>query len=120
MAEVKSVVGGFAAFTARWHPHVLADVNDHEVRLARMQGEFPFHAHPDTDELFLVHRGSFTMEFRDRRVTLGPGDLIVVPRGVEHRPVAAEECEVVLIERAGTRNTGDRENAFTHDVLPRL
>jgi len=90
-----------------WRPRVVAALNGQEVKLARLKGAFVWHHHADEDELFLVWRGRFRMEFRDRTVDLGPGDLLVVPRGVEHRPVAEEEAEVLLFEPAGTRNTGN-------------
>jgi mannose-6-phosphate isomerase-like protein (cupin superfamily) len=103
----------FAAITEHWSPHVVARLNGQEVKLVRFQGEFTWHHHEDEDELFLVHRGRFRMEFRDRTVELEAGDMIVVPRGVEHRPVAEREVEVLLFEPAGTLNTGNVRNAFT-------
>ena len=100
----------FAAVTESWRPRVVARLNGQEVKVARFQGPFVWHHHEDADEMFLVWRGSFDMEFRDRTVHLGPGELIVVPRGVEHRPNAAEEVEVVLFEPEGLRNTGNVEH----------
>lgn len=92
-----------------WRPRIVGRVNDTELKLAKLAGAFDWHAHPEEDEAFLVLAGTLRLEFRDRRVELGPGDLCVVPRGVEHRPVAdAGEAHVLLIEPAGTRNTGDR------------
>ena len=90
-----------------WSPAIVARVNDHEVKVARIDGEFIWHAHPDTDEAFLVMSGRLRMELRDGAVELGPGDFYVVPRGVEHRPVANGECHIAMIELAGTVNTGD-------------
>jgi mannose-6-phosphate isomerase-like protein (cupin superfamily) len=106
----------FAAFTEHWSPKVVARLNGQEVKLAKFQGAFTWHHHEHEDELFLVHRGRFRMEFRDRVVDLGPGDMIVVPRGVEHRPVADAEVEVLLFEPAGTLNTGNVRDAFTVDA----
>ena len=103
----------FAAITEHWSPRVVARLNGQEVKLVKFQGEFTWHHHEDEDELFLVHRGAFRMEFRDRVVELSAGDVIVVPRGVEHRPVADEEVEVLLFEPAGTLNTGNVRNALT-------
>ena len=103
----------FAALHEHWSPRVVARLNGQEVKVARFQGAFTWHHHEGEDELFLVHRGHFRMEFRDRSVELGPGDMIVVPRGVEHRPVADEEVEVLLFEPAGTLNTGNVRDAFT-------
>ena len=94
--------------TEHWSPRVVAQVDDMHVKVVKLKGEFVWHTHDDNDELFLVRRGELTIELRDRAIRLGPGELAVVPRGVEHRPVATAECEVVLLERAGTVNTGDR------------
>jgi mannose-6-phosphate isomerase-like protein (cupin superfamily) len=96
-------------FDDHWSPRIIAALNGQEVKLARFIGAFEWHRHPDGDELFLVLEGAFTMEFRDRSVTVRQGQMIVVPRGVEHRPVAAEACAVMLFEPAGLINTGDSE-----------
>jgi mannose-6-phosphate isomerase-like protein (cupin superfamily) len=96
------------AIDERWSPKIIAQVNDLHVKAVKLEGEFVWHRHDDTDELFLVAAGELTIRFRDRDdVTLGAGDLFVVPRGVEHCPVAGEVCEVLLLEPAGTVNTGD-------------
>jgi mannose-6-phosphate isomerase-like protein (cupin superfamily) len=105
---VVNLVGKFATFHDHWHPRIVAELNGQQVKLAKFQGAFDWHFHADEDELFLVHRGRFQMEFRDRTVTLEQGELLVVPRGVEHRPVAVDEVEVILFEPAGTRNTGNQ------------
>jgi len=97
----------FAAFSEHWRPKVVGELNGQEVKLAKFRGAFVWHKHAAEDELFLVWRGRFRLEFRDRVVDLGPGDFVIVPRGVEHRPVADEEVEVILLEPAATRNTGD-------------
>ena len=97
----------FASFSEHWSPRIIAELNGQQVKLVKFRGQFVWHHHEEEDELFLVHRGRFRMEFRDRVVELGPGEMIVVPRGVEHRPVADEEVEVVLFEPAGTLNTGN-------------
>ena len=97
----------FAAIDEHWSPRIVAELNGQQVKLVKFRGEFVWHHHDREDELFLVHRGRFRMEFRDRTVELGAGEMIVVPRGVEHRPVADEEVEVVLFEPAGTLNTGN-------------
>ena len=110
----------FAAFTDHWSPKILADLNGQQVKAAKFKGAFVWHHHEAEDEMFLVHRGTFRMEFRDRVVTLAPGDFIVVPRGVEHRPVAEEEVEVVLFEPASTLNTGSVRNERTVAVLDRI
>lgn len=97
----------FAAITEPWSPVVLAELNGQQVKAARFRGAFTWHHHAREDEMFLVHRGRFRMEFRDRSVELTAGQWIVVPRGVEHRPVADEEAEVLLFEPASTVRTGD-------------
>jgi mannose-6-phosphate isomerase-like protein (cupin superfamily) len=97
----------FASFDEHWSPRIVTELNGQHVKLVKFRGAFVWHHHEHEDELFLVHRGRFRMEFRDRSVDLGPGEMIVVPRGVEHRPVADEEVEVMLFEPAGTLNTGN-------------
>ncbi len=103
----------FATFTEHWLPKIAGEVNGQHVKLTKLKGSFIWHSHEHEDELFLVHRGSFDMEFRDRTISLSAGDFLIVPRGVEHRPVAAEEAEVILFEPVGTRNTGDVINERT-------
>lgn len=104
----------FSQFDERWRPKVVAELNGQEVKLVKIDGEFPWHSHAEADEMFMGWRGRFRMEFRDRSVEVGPGELIVVPRGVEHRPVAPEGAEIMLFEPADTLNTGDAEaSAFT-------
>ncbi len=105
--EPVALARAFAAVTEHWRPRVIAALNGQEVKVARLRGPFVWHRHEHEDELFLVWRGAFRMEFRDRSVDLSAGDLLVVPRGVEHRPVADAEVEVLLFEPAGVRNTGD-------------
>jgi mannose-6-phosphate isomerase-like protein (cupin superfamily) len=97
----------FAAFSEHWRPKVVGELNGQEVKLAKFRGTFVWHKHDSEDEMFLVWRGRFRLEFRDRVEDLGPGDFLIVPRGVEHRPVAEEEVEVILFEPAATRNTGN-------------
>lgn len=96
----------FAGFSDHWNPRIVAELNGQHVKLAKIQGAFDWHSHEHEDELFFVHRGEFHMEFRDRTVLLRAGDMLVVPRGVEHRPVAESECEIMLFEPAATVNTG--------------
>lgn len=95
-----------ALISTHWDPKIIAELNGQHVKLAKIRGEFVWHSHAHEDELFLVVRGTFDMQYRDRTVTLREGDLVVVPRGVEHRPVAAEECSILLFEPASTVNTG--------------
>jgi mannose-6-phosphate isomerase-like protein (cupin superfamily) len=100
----------FALFSEHWRPKVVARPNSQEVKLVKFRGAFVWHHH-ESDEMFLGWRGRFRVELRDRAVEVGPGELVVVPRGVEHRTAADEEVEVVVFEPAGTRNTGDVEDA---------
>jgi len=97
----------FSAFSDHWRPRVAAQLNGQDVRLVKVQGLFPWHSHADADEMFLVWKGRFRIEFRDRIVTLDPGQFIVVPRGVEHRTGADEEAEVMIFEPSEVINTGD-------------
>ena len=114
----------FARFADRWSPKVVAELNGQQVKLVRFLGPFVWHRHEHEDEMFLVHRGRFRMELRDgdaeREVLLEVGDFIVIPRGVEHRPVADEEVQVVLFEPATTLNTGDVRDDRTLETLDRL
>lgn len=103
----------FAAFSEHWSPRIVAELNGQHVKLVKLRGEFVWHHHDHEDELFLVHRGRLLMEFREGVVELQAGEMIVVPRGVEHRPVAPEEVEVILFEPAGTLNTGNLVNERT-------
>ena len=120
MIDKVSLAEKFAAFTERWSPKVVGELNGQHVRLAKLQGAFVWHHHEHEDELFLVHRGRLRMEFRDRVVELSPGEFLIVPRGVEHRPVADEEAEVLLFEPAATLNTGNLRNERTVERLDRL
>jgi len=108
------------SFTDHWNPRVAGELNGQHVKLVKFKGEFVWHKHDLEDELFLVIRGSFNMELRDKIVTLGPGEFIIIPKGVEHRPVAAEEVEVMLFEPAGTLNTGDQETELTRHELKKV
>ena len=101
----------FALFTEHWRPKVVAAVNGQELKIIKVQGEFPWHRHEAADELFLVWKGNFRVEFRDQIVNLGPGELIVIPAGVEHRTAADDEAEILCFEPAGVRNTGNVDDA---------
>ena len=96
-----------ALFNDHWSPRIITALNGQEVKLAKFIGTFDWHSHPDADELFFVIDGSFVMEFRDRTIEIGEGQILVVPKGVEHRPVAEHECSVMLVEPTGLLNTGD-------------
>lgn len=115
-----SLTEKFSRFHAHWQPKVVGELNGQLLKLVRFQGEFVWHHHEHEDEMFLVVRGSFRMEFRDRVVELAEGEFIVVPRGVEHRPVAEQEAQVMLFEPASTVNTGSAGGARTVTDLERL
>ncbi|MDR6610855.1 cupin domain-containing protein [Leifsonia sp. 1010] len=116
MNTVHNLDAAFALIPEPWQPHRLASVNDYDVKVARLRGEFVWHAHPETDELFLVIDGRLTIQLRDGDVELGPHDVFVVPRGVEHCPKTDEDALVVMVEPKGTVNTGDRPGERTAEV----
>lgn len=97
----------FAGFTEQWSPRIVGEIDDYEIKLARIEGEFVWHAHADADELFLVIEGEMVIELRDRTVSLAQGEIFVVPKGTEHKPSASAECKILMLERKGTLNTGD-------------
>jgi mannose-6-phosphate isomerase-like protein (cupin superfamily) len=97
----------FERVSEHWRPKIVASLNGQDVKVVKVKGEFPWHSHEKEDELFMVWRGRIRIEFRDHVIDLGPGELTVVPHGVEHRPVAEEEAEILLFEPAATVNTGD-------------
>jgi len=103
----------FAKFTDLWSPKVIARLNDYEIKAVKVQGEFVWHQHDDTDELFLVIAGELIIQLRDREVRLHPGELFVVPRGVQHCPRADREVQALLLEPKGVINTGDAGGALT-------
>ena len=107
-------------FSDHWNPHIVGELNGQHVKLAKMKGEFVWHHHENEDELFLVVKGRLRMRFRDREVAVLPGEFIIVPKGVEHLPVADEEVHVVLIEPKSTLNTGNVRNERTVVELERL
>ena len=111
--EKVRLVSKFASFSEHWSPKIVGELNGQHVKVVKFVGEFVWHHHDDEDEMFLVHRGRFRMELRDRAIELEAGDFLIVPRGVEHRPVAGEEVEVVLFEPAGTLNTGNVQSERT-------
>lgn len=106
-----------ATFTERWSPKIVAEFNGHDVMVVKIKGEFNWHSHPDTDDFFLVLKGDIVIKLRGEDISLREGELFVVPQGVEHCPVAAEEAEILLIEPAGTPNTGDAATAVRKDKI---
>jgi mannose-6-phosphate isomerase-like protein (cupin superfamily) len=115
-----SLAEKLAKFSDRWSPKLVGELNGQHVKLVKLQGEFVWHRHEREDELFLVVRGEIAIHFRDRVVQLREGELCIVPRGVEHKPVAAAEAAVLLLEPASTRNTGDVLDERTVEVLERI
>ena len=109
-----------ALFTTHWDPKIVAELNGQHVKLVKFRGPFTWHRHENEDEMFLVVEGAFDLEFRDRTVRLASGEFCVVPRGVEHRPVAAEEAHVLLFEPASTLNTGDAGGPLTKRTLEKI
>ena len=99
----------FNLFQTHWSPKIVAQMNDNHLKVAKVEGDFVWHSHPETDEVFLILEGSLRIDFQDGAVTLNKGELLVIPKGVEHKPFAAEECHILLIEPAGTVNTGDAQ-----------
>ena len=118
--EVVNIATKFASFNDQWSPKVVGELNGQQVKLVRFTGEFVWHHHDDEDEMFLVVSGEFRMEFRDRTVRVGEGEFVIVPRGVEHRPVAEREACVMLLEPATTLNTGNVVNERTLRDLERI
>lgn len=115
-----NIPAAFGRIPETWSPHIAAHVNGQEVRLAKIEGAFDWHHHDGVDELFFVVKGRFVMRFRDHDVAMEEGDMLVVPANTEHMPVAAEECWILMVEDAGTRNTGEEVTVRTKTDLPTL
>ncbi len=118
--EKVNLASKFNLFSDHWSPRIAGELNGQHVKLVKFQGEFVWHKHDHEDELFLVVKGSFVMELRDQHITLNEGEFLIVPRGVEHRPVAKEEVQVLLFEPASTLNTGDAESELTKTKLENI
>ncbi len=103
----------FSLFSAHWSPKIIAQMNDYQFKLVKFQGEFVWHSHKDTDETFIVIEGQMGIDFRDGRVNLQSGEMFVVPKGVEHKPFAENECKIMVVEPAGVVNTGDSGGELT-------
>jgi mannose-6-phosphate isomerase-like protein (cupin superfamily) len=120
MIEKVNLAHKLALFTERWTPKIVGEVNDAHIKVVKLQGEFVWHQHDHEDELFLVVHGQMTMRFRDGDVVLDEGEMIIVPRGVEHMPVAMRECHIVLVEPKSTVNTGNAGGERTVRELERI
>ena len=118
--EKVNLVEKFARFTDYWSPKIVGELNDSYIKLAKLRGEFVWHHHENEDELFLVVKGRLVVKLRDRDIYLGEGEFVVIPKGVEHLPVAEEEVHVVLIEPKSTLNTGNVRNERTVSDLQRI
>ena len=116
MHDAVNLAEKLASFDEVFSPRIVGRYNESKIQVAKVKGEFVWHAHPDTDDFFLVLNGRLTIELRDRSVELGPGELYVVPRGVEHRPRSADGAEILLVEPLGTPNTGDADAAAAPEV----
>ena len=117
MPEAVRLSEKLSLFSDHWSPKIVAALNGNDVMVVKVKGDFVWHTHEDTDELFFVLKGNLTIQLRDGEVKLGPGDLYVVPKGVEHRPVAEEEAHLLLIEPRDTPNTGDPATAVVKESL---
>jgi len=115
--DVVNLAEKLAGFREHYQPRTVAEFNGNDVMVVKLKGEFVWHKHDETDDFFLVLKGRLRIELRDGNVELGPGDLYVVPKGVEHRPVADEEAHILLIEPTGTPNTGDARTAAARVVI---
>jgi mannose-6-phosphate isomerase-like protein (cupin superfamily) len=103
----------FSRFSEKWSPKIIAKLNDYHIKLVRSEGDFTWHSHKDTDEMFLVIEGELRIDFRDGNINLHEGEMYVIPKGVEHKPYAKKECKILLLEPAGTINTGDTGGSQT-------
>ena len=115
-----NLAGKLSLFTDYYNPRIVGELNNQHVKLAKLKGEFIWHKHDVEDELFLVIKGKLKMELRDKTIEINEGEFIIVPRGVEHKPVAEEEVHILLFEPATTLNTGDVQNEFTKRTLETL
>ncbi len=115
MMDTINLKNKLAKFSDHWSPKVIAELNDYQFKLVKIQGEFVWHNHPDTDEVFIVIEGSMNIEFENETVQLNEGEMLVVPKGVEHKPYADSECKVMLVEPRGVVNTGDADSELTAD-----
>ena len=118
--EKINIAEKLSRFSDHWNPRIIGELNGQQVKAAKLKGEFFFHQHEQEDEMFLIVKGTLKMEFRDRTEILKPGEFIIVPRGVEHKPVADEEVELLLFEPASTLNTGNVENERTKRQLEKI
>jgi len=110
----------FSKIDDHWSPRIIGELNGQEVKIAKVKGEFVWHDHANEDEMFLIIKGTLKLEFRDHTVTLNEGEMLVIPRGVEHKPIAEEECHIMLFEPASTKHTGDVDHELTQRTKTHL
>lgn len=118
--KIIKVAEKFTQFDDYWHPRIIGELNRQYIKIAKIKGDFIWHSHKKEDELFYVIKGELIMEFRDKTLVLQPGEMIIVPKGVEHRPKANVETHIVLFEPKSTLNTGEIENELTHKDLDKI
>lgn len=110
----------FGLFNEHWSPKVIGELNGQAVKIAKVKGEFVWHDHADEDELFLIIKGQLKLEFRDKTVVLNEGEMLIIPRGIEHKPIAEEECWLMLFEPIATKHTGDVKHELTVEKYERI
>jgi len=115
MIDVINLTKKFSLISEQWDPKIIAQLNDYHLKIAKIEGEFVWHSHPETDEMFLVVAGELNIHLRDRTLRLQPGELCVIPKGVEHKPATKGECQILMVEPAGTLNTGDAGGEMTKE-----
>lgn len=118
--EVVNIKEKFTLFTEQWSPKIIGQLNGQDVKLAKLLGEFVWHDHKNEDELFYIIKGTLKIEFRDKMITLHQGDMLIIPKGVEHKPIAEEEVWVLLFEPSNIKHTGDVEHELTKDKFEKI
>ncbi len=118
--KVVNIKEKFNLFNDHWSPKIIGQLNGQDVKLAKIQGEFVWHDHKDEDELFYIVKGTLHIEFRDKKVTLNEGEMLVIPRGVEHKPVADEEVWILLFEPSNIKHTGDIKHEYTKETFDNI
>ena len=118
--EVVNIKEKFTLFTEQWSPKIIGQLNGQDVKLAKLQGEFVWHDHKEEDELFYIIKGTLKIEFRDKMITLHEGDMLIIPKGVEHKPIAEEEVWVLLFEPSNIKHTGDVEHELTKEKFEKI
>ena len=118
--QIVNIAEKFNLFTETWTPKIIGELNGQQVKLARLKGEFVWHSHADEDEMFFIIQGTLIIQFRDKTVTLNSGEMIIIPRGIEHNPIAVEEVLLMLFEPAQTKHTGDVVHELTQTTLEKI